>query len=139
MGLNLHPEAIKNFDEKADSLLANLIPHPSPPRRRYQVPVEPEIHVSATFSDDNIIGEIEENWFITDRNGDEVGKFFEHEGEFTGLFGEGYKNLVRLSEGMQKARELRNIVSSRLITELIFRWIQEKAVNQIPLPMTEYV
>src|ERR1043165_4156825 len=139
MSLKLHSDAIKNFDKKADALLENLIPHPSPPRRTYKAPVEPEIHVSATFSDENIIGEIQTSWFVTDRNGDEVGKFFEHEANFIGLFGEGYKNLVRLSEGMQKTRELRNTVSVHLFNDLIFTWVQSKFVNQTSLSMTEYV
>src|SRR5215210_1112118 len=100
MRLNLHPDALNNFNHKANALLLELIPHPNPPKRQAHRPVEPEIHVSATFTDANIIGEIQTRWFVTDRNGDEVGKFFEHSNGFIGLFDEGYRNLVRLSEGM---------------------------------------
>lgn len=104
MNLKLHSDAAKNFDKKANDLLVELTPHPQPPRRKTRTPVEPEIHVSATFTEEDIIGKIQESWFVTDRNGDEVGKFFEHKDGFLGLFGEGYKNLVRLSEEMQKVK-----------------------------------
>lgn len=139
MKLQLNQDAAKNFDGKADELLKELTPHPNPPLRRASPLVEPEIHVSSTFTEENIIGNIQENWFVTDRNGNEVGKFFEYKGGFVGLFNENYKNLVRLSERMQRAKELRDVVSGNLITDLIFTWVQGRHMNQISSPMTEYV
>jgi hypothetical protein len=139
MTLKLNSDAVKNFNKKADELLLQLAPHPSPPRRRNKIPAVPEIHVSATFTEENIIGELLTNRFVADQNGDVVGRFFEHNDGFVGLFGEGYKNFLRLSEGMQKAKELRHTVSNQLLTDLIFSWLQGKIVNQISSPMTEFV
>jgi hypothetical protein len=59
--------------------------------------------------------------------------------KYIGLQGESYKELARLSQGIQKAKMLHDKVSFNFLTDIIFDWMKEKYKNTTDLSMTEYV
>lgn len=58
MKLELHPEAAKNFNLKAEGLLAELTSIPRVKRQGHQGPLDPDIHVVANFKPEDIIGDV---------------------------------------------------------------------------------
>ncbi len=57
--------------------------------------------------------------------GKEVAVFFMHGGQQIGLHGEGYKKLVKLSERIQKVKELNQHVSMSFLKNSILEWIED--------------
>jgi hypothetical protein len=135
--LEIHPEAAKNFDKKAVELLSEVEARPRPGGRRRAGPLDPDIHVAAHVPAEVIIGDIEIQ--LTDRLGNDVAKTYRRGGDLVGLYGEGYKRLVRIAEQVQKAKPVQNAVSLSLLTDLIFDWVARRH-QSLPVPsMTEYV
>ncbi|MCA1636394.1 MAG: hypothetical protein LC802_22560 [Acidobacteria bacterium] len=137
MKLELHTEAAKNFNSKAEGLLAELTSVPLTPHQGHQGPLDPDVHVAAHFNPQNIIGDVKVKYI--DYSGNEVAKSFELGAARVGLFGDGYKNLVRIAEGMHKSRAIQNAVSLGLLIDLIFDWVRLRH-QAAPVPqMTDYV
>lgn len=137
MRLELHPEAARNFNAKAEGLLAELASAPRRVHRGHQGPLDPDIHVVAHLEPEDIIGDIK--FGHVDDFGNEVAKTFEAGAELIGLFGESYKNLVRIAEAMHKVKTLHTAVSLRLLIDTIFDWVRHRH-QASPVPgMTEYV
>jgi hypothetical protein len=136
MHLELHPEAAKNLDAKAEELLTKLAPDPHVRRRRPEGSFVPDI-VIHEISEDAVLEVIETGY--VNPLGREIAKTFPHDTGVLGLFGEDYKDLVRLAEVMQKAKTLRDKVSVGLLTDLIFKWIADRHRRVAELPMTGYV
>ncbi len=137
MKLDLHPQAANNFNVKAEGLLAELVSVPRPARRGHQGPLDPDVHVAASFGPENIIGDIETRHI--DYSGNEVAKSFEEGGRLVGLSGDGYKNLVRIAEGIHKVRQLHDAVSLQLLVDLIFEWATLRRQGAAAPSMTDYV
>jgi hypothetical protein len=133
MKLELHPDAIKNFNEKADAILLELAPIPQELSRSPESSFKPDIVAK------NIEPKGEVKSGFNDDDGNEIAKIFRHEDRFIGLFGESYKRLRRLAESMQKAKQLSNTVSITLLTDLIFDWMKGKYQNTTSIKMTGYV
>ena len=122
MPVQLHAEATKNFDRKAEELLQKVVfdPHTRPEHIqesgfrpdivRHEIPQEDVISLTR---DSYVGGPLQE----------EVAKVFSLKGSVLGLFGEDYKGLVRLAESMQKTTTLREKVSVRFLIDSIFKWI----------------
>jgi hypothetical protein len=108
----LHPDAAKNFDEKARVLLAAVAPEsPQGPSEPPTDLFRPGGHVVATFGEEDY-GEFK----ITgknDRLGRTTARYFEHKGERFGFGDEKYEALARLSENVQKTKAFRDLVSTR--------------------------
>lgn len=137
MELELHPQAATNFNLKAEVLLAELTSVPLPSRQGHHGPLDPDVHVAAHFNSKNIIGDVEVRHI--DYSGNELAKSFELGVARVGLFGDSYKNLVRIAEGMHKSRALQNAVSLGLLIDLIFDWVRHRHQDE-PVPqMTDYV
>jgi hypothetical protein len=131
--LELHPEATKNFDARADGLLTKLTPDPYAQRSKRE----------GRFMPDIFIREVEfpvvNKGYSHPLHGREIAKTFQDGEEVMGLFDEGYKDLVRLAEKIQKAKTIRDKVSVKTLTELIFKWVSDRHRRLTDLPMTRHV
>ncbi len=137
MKLKIHPEAAKNFDKKAEELLPDIEVRPRPTGRKRDRPLDPDIHIAAHVKPGDIIGGIEIQ--LTDRFGNDVAKTYERGSDLVGLFGEGYKKLIRIAEGIQKLKSVQNVISLTLLSDLIFDWVARRHQSIPTSSMTEYV
>ncbi len=62
MIINIHPSAADNYNKKAGELLEFIIEYP--PNRERQEEFSSHLHVAGSFTDKNIIGEIEKHYKI---------------------------------------------------------------------------
>jgi hypothetical protein len=136
MQLELHPEAAKSFDARAEELRTKLTPDPHVRRRRPEGSFVPGIVIHEM--PEEAVLEVIETGYVNPL-GREIAKIFRHGSDVLGLFGESYKDLVRLAEAMQKTRTLRDKVSVALLTELIFNWIARRHQQAAETPMSGYV
>lgn len=136
MRLALHPEAVKNFDAKSRSLVDNLVPNPYANRQRPHNLAVP-IFAEELPQDAVISFEVGDNYI--NGYGKEIGKYFSASTTSIGLFEDGYTNLVRLAEGMQSNKVLRDFVSSKLLKDLIFNWIKINHRDPAQSSMTQFV
>lgn len=136
MKLEMHPQASQNYNKKAEELLARLCPAPERLKPK-EIPTNPNIHVSHRFTPANTVGEMGFGW--TDFTGNVAARAFGEGGQLLGLFDEDHTNLIRLSEGMQKSTNPRDVVSLQLLSELIFDWLKQKHRGASVPAMTEYV
>ena len=139
MPIEVHSEAAKSFDCKAEGLLPKLTPHPRPSRRRVAGGFRPDTHVSAVIPQEDIIGEVQATSQIVDQDGTEVGRYFEHGQGMVGLVGDSFSELVRLAEAMGKTPALRDTASTGFLIDSIFAWMQGKLAGSVESGMTKYV
>jgi len=137
MALEMHPEAVRSFNERAAALTTELETPPSRAPVRGGNSSFPEPFVSARIKPDDIIGE--SRFGMVDHTGAEVAKYFDHEGKTLGLSGEKYRRLVLLSEQMQNSKELHSIISLSFITDAVFDWVRDYYKGVVTIPMVEYV
>lgn len=134
----LHPEAAKNFDKKAEGLLPLLAPEPHEgPSESPTDMFRPGGHISATFTEKDY-GEFK----ITgksDRLGRTTARYFETGGGRVGLEDERYEPLARLSEAIQKTREYRELVSTRWVEDRIVDWMQARHGGGASPPLADYL
>lgn len=132
MKINLHPNAAKNFDEKATALLSKLIldPYINQPR--------PQNLSSGMFIQELKDAEITSTGYYNEFEGD-TAKTFSDGRNVWGLFDESYKELVRLAENLQRTKGVSEFVSVKLLTDLIFEWIADFYTRKTGLSMCEYV
>ncbi|MBP7069597.1 MAG: hypothetical protein KBA97_00830 [Methanothrix sp.] len=139
MTLNLHHEALKNFNYHAEKLLKNIvIIHKEKDLSLIEKPsFEPDHFISATITEKEIKGDV----IISSQNmiGIENGRFFMHRGNRIGLCGENYQDLLKISKNMQRTKQLSPFISISFLKNNIFNWIKEKYLNNTPISMTDYV
>jgi hypothetical protein len=135
MKLELNNEAAKNFNEKAEKLLTEIVLQPPP--KEQSGPIDPNLHISAHIPEKEFTAGIKLGHM--DYLGREDAKFWEEAGALIGLFDENFRNLVRIAEGMQRTVTLRNTVSVELLIDLIFNWVEQRYKKLLTIPMTEYV
>jgi len=135
--MQLNPKASQAYNERANTLLPHLTAQPSQRPRASNRRFVPDAHVTATIPSQDIIGEIK--MMRRDREGNEAGKAFYHEGETIELIGEGYQILKKIAVGMHKAPDLNGAVSVTFLIDRIFDWVKESYKRTATLPMTEYV
>jgi hypothetical protein len=136
MKFELHPDAIKRFDEISEMLLKGLNIGPICPAKRTVDLFEPEFFISLDLTE-NIIGYGATS--VTDWTGNEIALFFDYGGNRIGLCGDNYNLLLRLAEDMQKSKQLYQYVSVSFLKNTIFKWIEEKYTNKISSSAMEYV
>jgi hypothetical protein len=134
----LHPDAAKNFDEKARVLLGAVALEPR------QAPSEPPAHmfrpggpIAATFKEGDYL-----EFKITgksDQLGRRTARYFEHEGRRFGLEDEKYQALARLSESIQKTEAFRDLVSTKWVEDRIFDWIKVKFAGEAVQALGDYL
>lgn len=134
----LHPEAAKNFDEKARVLLAAVAPEtqqgPSEPSTHMLRPGAPVAH---EFSEKDLI-----DFKVTglvDQLGRTTARYFKHEGKRFGFEDEKYQALARLSEGLQKTKAFRDLVSAKWVEDAILDWIQSKFAGEAVSALSDYL
>src|SRR5689334_20442096 len=116
MELALHPDAAKNFNDQAQILVQELALEPEKNIQRNF------LHADTVIEDlGGVISPYIGNYL--DDDGNVIAKFFESDNNRLVLIGEDYKSLVRIAEGMQKNKTLRDRVSVSLLIELIFHWL----------------
>jgi hypothetical protein len=132
--LELNHQAAEAFNNQAAQLLTALVSTPRPAGN-----IDPDeigLHITAVIPEQDL-QEISSSH--ADALGQEDARFFGDSDQLVGLAGEGFKNLVRLSEGMQRAVRPRDTVSVECLTELIFEWVRGKYQGSNLPPMTENV
>ena len=121
----LHPDAAKNFEEKAHVLLAAVrsepLSEPSEPRPDIFRPGKP---MMATFGPEDYT-----SFEITGKRnllGQTQARYFEHEGRQFGLADEKYQALARLSENLQRTKTFRDLVSVRWVEDTLLDWMKDR-------------
>lgn len=135
MNLDLNPGAIKNFNEKAEMLLRELIIRSTSQdsrKNRYN----PEFYIASEITEDDLISDIRRSHF--DNDGNEIGLFYLHEDIEIGLFKEGYINLIKLSQNIQKTKALNSVVSVSFIKDKIFEWLKYRYTGDISISIVDY-
>lgn len=136
MQLELHPDAAKNFDAKAEELVPKLTPDPYIKVRKPEGEFFPDLGTHEIPPED--IKDLQSDSYI-DFIGREVAKYFKHGDVDIGLFGESYKDIVRLAERVQKTKSLHDKVSIKLLKNLIFEWLKNRYRQSTTASMTQYV
>jgi hypothetical protein len=134
----LHPDAAKNFDEKARVLLAAVAPESQ--QEPSELPTDmfrPGGHVVATldegdYSEFRLTGQ--SDWF-----GKTTARYFEYEGRRYGFEDEKYQALARLSEGVQKTNAFRDLVSTKWVEDAILDWIKTKFAGEAVPMLGDYL
>jgi hypothetical protein len=137
MEFNLHPTAATSFNEEAERLYKGLIYSPVCNTKKKENSFRPDYFVSSNLTDKDIVGDFKSS--TTDWVGNEVAIFFYHEGKKVGICNENYKNLIKLSESMQRVPQLSPFVSISFIKDSIFAWMKGKYLNELSCPMIVYV
>jgi len=122
---DLHPEAAKNFEEKAHCLLSDIAPETGqatshPPTHLFR----PGGHVAATYTENEVF-----DFKITGKTylfGRTIAKYFEYEGRLIGFEDEKYLELAKLSESVQRTKAFRDFVSTEWVEDEIVVWMKTK-------------
>jgi hypothetical protein len=134
----LHPDAAKNFDEKARVLLAAVAPEsPQEPSEPPTDMFRPGGHVVAAFDEGDYL-----EFKITgkyDRLGRTTARYFEHDGRRLGLEDEKYQALARLSENVQKIKAFHDLVSIKWVEDRLLDWIRAKYAGEAVPTLSEYL
>ena len=104
-----------------------------PPTHKFR----PGGHVGHKFSADELI-----DFKITgktDQLGRTTARYFEHEGRRFGLEDEKYQALKRVSEGVQKTKAFRDLVSTKWVEDKILDWMKEKYAGAVVPTLAEFL
>jgi hypothetical protein len=137
MEFNLHPVAVKSFNEEAVRLYKGLICYPICISKKEKNSFRPDYFISSNLTEKDIVGELKSsttNWI-----GNEVAISFYYEGKKVGLCQVNYKNLIKLSESIQRVPQLSPFVSVSFIKNAIFDWMRGKYLDELSCGMIEYV
>src|ERR687898_773597 len=120
----LHPDAAKNFNDKARTLQDMVGPMTE------ALPSELPTHIARPGAPAHVVSESEPFDFtitgLQDQLGRTTARSFEHQGRRFGLEGDRYKELARLSEGLQRTNALRKVVSTKRVEDRILDWMKEQ-------------
>jgi Apea-like HEPN len=120
----LHPDAARNFNDKTRALLDKVGPMTE------ALPSELPTHAARPGAPAHVVSEGEIFDFkitgLQDQLGRTTARYFEHEGRRFGLEGDRYKELARLSEGLQRTNALRDVVSTKWVEDRILDWMKEQ-------------
>jgi len=138
--LELHTNAVKNFNEKGIELISDLKEIIRKPIQEEIQPFKPEVYIHQKITEKDIIGDLEEiPMTLIDQAGIHVGKYFIYKGKNIGLIYESYRKLLQLAQNIQKTKELFNMVSVSVVTDLIFSWLVQKYRHKTFFPIVEYL
>lgn len=121
----IHPLAEESFNSKVCSLIKKI--EAAPIQGKFSSKFETEVHVGATISDKDIIGDLKEK--ASDYRGNTVARFFISKGVRYGLENESHKSLVDLAEKIQRLPAFRNKLSHEFIEEIIFKWLKNSFIK----------
>ena len=135
MRIELHPDAVLNFNTKANSLLLRLIPAPN----RQQIETDNfKTDVVTHILDDNNIINVSHLGFV-DGLGNKKACYFENHEKRIGLFEEDYRYFIHLLEQIQKNKAIKEFLSKEFLETVIFEWMEKRYKNQTKLEMWDYV
>src|SRR5262245_32060742 len=101
MSLELHPDAKRNFDQKASGLARDLADSaPAPLPERPVEPYRPEVHTAGRITESDIIGPMVE--VHTDRFGREMARSISDASGSLILTGESHARFVALADAVQQ-------------------------------------
>jgi len=132
---DIHPDAKRNFDEKANLLATSLTPDPQVFDGSH-FPIVP--HVTGSITTDDIVPE-SSVWSRMDHSERESARYFEVDNHVFSLEGETYSAFRRLAESMQRAAALRDKISLDTVMELLTDWLRAARKGQSTLSATEFV
>ena len=130
----LHPDAAKSFNEKAEALIPLV---GAVPVAGQQEGFQLQIHPRARIGEKDIIGEIE--FGIADSHGKEVGRAFGQGGETFGLVGQGFRDMVALATRLQQVKSIRPYVSVRCLINAAFHWVKDRYRGASKESFTDHV
>ena len=136
MDLNLHKDAVTNFNEGGEMLFKELVIRPSSHYKEKST-FNPEIYVASEITEEKIIGDIRSS--VLDKEGNEVGLAYLHKGTEIGLFEEGYVNLIKLAQKIHDVKALQSIVSVSFLKDNIFEWLKYRYLDNISIQMVDYI
>ena len=122
----IHPSAENNFNLKAYSLIKKI--EAMPQQDKWIPKFETEVHVAAAITDQDIIGEFQEQ--LNDYRGNTIAKFFMYQEIRYGLEKDSYKLLVKLAESIQRLPAFSDRLSQGYIEKALFNWLK----NAFDLP-----
>jgi hypothetical protein len=133
--LDLHPDAARNFDEKAEGLLPLVSVVPA--IGEHEGAFRPDFYVRAHLTESEIIGEIETAF--RDYRGRETGRAFAYDRKTFGLVGKAFKDLEAVATRLQQATTIRPYVSVRCVINAAFHWVKKRHRGETNEPFTGYV
>lgn len=134
--LDLHPEAAKNFDQRANELLSHVAPVPH--RQGGGPPFRPEVFSAATITEKDIVGGLQ-TFASMDYQGMVVEMHFARENQLIGLTGERFKDLLTVAESLQRTGSLRDRVSQEFVLKNSFQWLRERYERTTNVAFSPYV
>lgn len=135
MNIELHNNAIENFDEKFEALLLKLKVNPFPPPN--QKKFETDVVVDKIIDESEIIGE--PILSLTNMLGDETAKFFMHNGRQIGYYNDDYLTFSRLCENIQRVKVIREYISTKYLNNKAFEWVTSRYKNKTTLKFWDYL
>jgi hypothetical protein len=134
--LNLHPDAVKNFDQKAEELLSRLTPLAH--EQEDEPPFKPDIFLAANITEKDMAGGID----ILSRGkyyGHINESYFQHGDQFIGLAGADFRILQTLVESVQKTSSFRDHVSQDFILKKSLQWLRARHEETTNANFTGYI
>jgi hypothetical protein len=132
----LHPEATKSFNKKAEGLFQRVVLDPHD-KAATHVGFEPDVMSHSIPAED--IHSFSSDHYVAGPLNREIAKTFVINGTTFGLFGEDYKDLVRLAETLQQTKTLNKVVTIQFLVDSIFTWIATGHKGGSAVPMAEAV
>lgn len=121
----IHPSAENNFNLKAYSLIKKI--EAMPQQDKWIPKFETEVHVAAAITDQDIIGEFQEQ--LNDYRGNTIAKFFMYQEIRYGLEKDSYKLLVKLAESIQRLPAFSDRLSQGYIEKALFNWLKNAFID----------
>lgn len=128
MPISLHPSACIAFNEKANGLLQLVRDIPRP--QSGPSPFSSDVHVAASITEQEIIGDLEES--ATDYQGNTVARYFHVDGKRFGLEQESYERLRDFASSICSNRDIRDKLSTSYVEKELFDWIKGAFANNAP-------
>ena len=136
MILNIHPSAASNFNDKAGGLIKLIEEFPKEKERGDSFPSE--LHVAASITEKDIIGEIEVA--TSDYRGNTIQRYFHFNERKFGLSEKNYRLLFELAERIQSLPAVRSTLSLSFVEKKLFTWISDKYKDiNVPDLFIEYL
>jgi len=133
--INIHPDAQKNFNEKAEKLIscleATLLPIPNKPA------FTPDFHIEKLITEKHVIGEIKIG--TADFRGNQIAFHFIDGHKYISMPPDSYNSLRRLAENIFKIRDVGQCLALETIENILCEWIKKKYFNKDFISFTDYL
>jgi hypothetical protein len=128
MSISLHPSAYAAFNEKALALLqlVQAVPRQQPGASTFPS----DVHVAASITDKDLIGEMEES--ATDYQGNTLARYFYIDGKRFGVEQESYGRLRDLASSICSNRNVRDKLSTSYVEKELFDWVRSAFGRDTP-------